>query len=78
MYVCICHAITDGEVAAAESQGAKNETEVFSHYGVSPKCGRCLNAMGCLLKCPLKSTAEMKTAEKAEPSRRSEAKLGFY
>lgn len=41
MYVCICNALKDKELAAA-SGDARNVAEVFRRCGQRPKCGRCL------------------------------------
>lgn len=45
MYVCICHAITDGDVLQAKDQGSSTQREVFDHFGVKPRCGRCLKCL---------------------------------
>lgn len=45
MYVCVCHALTDGDVRSAEAEGADTHGEVFRHFGVKPKCGRCISYM---------------------------------
>lgn len=41
MFVCICNALKDRELAAA-SHGARNVAEVFRRCGRRPKCGKCL------------------------------------
>jgi bacterioferritin-associated ferredoxin len=51
MYVCICHALTESDIAEAEDKGARNEVEIFSHCGVKPQCGRCLSDVRCRLRC---------------------------
>ncbi|MFL5812992.1 MAG: bacterioferritin-associated ferredoxin [Bdellovibrionia bacterium] len=55
MWVCICHALTDKDIEAAEAQGAKTELEVYAHYGVKPQCGRCVPTVKCLMKCQNKA-----------------------
>jgi bacterioferritin-associated ferredoxin len=42
MYLCICNAITDGEVDRAVAQGCSSVGEVFRHLGERPNCGRCV------------------------------------
>ena len=42
MYVCICHAITEGDIREAKSSGSLTHRDVFNHFGVKPRCGRCL------------------------------------
>jgi len=51
MYICLCHAITDRDVRSAEQDGAVSDSEVFRHFGVQPRCGRCIGSMRCLLGC---------------------------
>lgn len=51
MYVCICNALTDGDVFSAEAEGAANEQEIFQHFGVRPQCGGCISSMRCMLGC---------------------------
>jgi len=41
MYVCICNALKDRELAAA-SKGARTVAEVFRACGKRPQCGKCL------------------------------------
>ena len=54
MYVCICHAITDRDVEAAKERGVSRMSEVFTHFGVEPSCGRCCGTIGKMIggKCP--------------------------
>jgi bacterioferritin-associated ferredoxin len=55
MWVCICHALTDKDIETAETEGARNELEVYAHYGVKPQCGRCVPTVKCLMKCQNKA-----------------------
>lgn len=41
MYVCICHAITDGEIRGAVERGAGSLYEVQCELPVASCCGRC-------------------------------------
>jgi bacterioferritin-associated ferredoxin len=41
MYVCICNALKDKELASA-SEGARTVAEVFRRCGRRPQCGKCL------------------------------------
>jgi len=41
MYVCICNALRDKELAAA-SHDVKSVGEVFRRCGRRPRCGKCL------------------------------------
>lgn len=49
MYVCVCHAITDREVRAAVTEGAAQAEEVFQHFGVQVRCGRCVATMRSMM-----------------------------
>jgi bacterioferritin-associated ferredoxin len=78
MWVCICHALTDQDIEAAEAQGAKTELEVYAHYGVKPQCGRCVPTVKCLMKCQNKAPicqaiAEVQKISSASPSKDSES-----
>lgn len=42
MYVCICHAITDGQVSNALGQGCRSVSDVFRRVGERPNCGKCV------------------------------------
>jgi bacterioferritin-associated ferredoxin len=42
MYVCICNALKDRELAAAASANARSVAEVFRRCGRKPQCGKCL------------------------------------
>jgi|DewCreStandDraft_4_1066084.scaffolds.fasta_scaffold132305_2 bacterioferritin-associated ferredoxin len=42
MYVCICLALTDGQVAQAIGQGCRSVSEVFRRVGERPNCGKCV------------------------------------
>jgi bacterioferritin-associated ferredoxin len=69
MYVCICHAITDGDIGEAESKGAQCEIDVFTHYGVKPQCGRCVPSMRCMMKCAFKAAQASTTQAAVEQPR---------
>ena len=42
MYVCICNAITDGQVAHALGSGCRSVADVFKRVGERPNCGKCV------------------------------------
>ena len=42
MYVCICNALKDKELAAAASEEARCVADVFRKCGHRPQCGKCL------------------------------------
>jgi bacterioferritin-associated ferredoxin len=41
MYICICNALKDKELAAASSD-ARTVADVFRRCGARPQCGKCL------------------------------------
>jgi bacterioferritin-associated ferredoxin len=41
MYVCICHAVTDGEIRKAVDSGAGSLCDVQNQLPVGSGCGRC-------------------------------------
>lgn len=42
MYVCMCNALRDKELAAAAGADARNVADVFKRCGRRPQCGKCL------------------------------------
>jgi bacterioferritin-associated ferredoxin len=41
MYVCVCRAVTDGEIRAAVDQGVRTMRELRQGLGVASQCGKC-------------------------------------
>ena len=41
MYVCICNAVTDGQIRQAASEGITRVRELGSCLGVAQCCGKC-------------------------------------
>jgi bacterioferritin-associated ferredoxin len=41
MYVCMCNAVTDGDIRAAVSLGARSLSDLTASLGVASCCGRC-------------------------------------
>lgn len=42
MYVCICHAVTDGDIANAVSAGVSSVEELSDNLGLGTGCGSCV------------------------------------
>ena len=42
MYACVCHAVTDGELAAVIDDGAQTALDVGRACGAGTGCGSCL------------------------------------
>ena len=41
MYVCVCKAVTDGQIRNAVDQGCCSMRELRNELGVATQCGRC-------------------------------------
>lgn len=41
MYVCVCKAVTDGQIRQAVDQGCCSMRELRNELGVATQCGRC-------------------------------------
>jgi len=42
MYVCLCNALRDKDLAAAAGDDARSVSDVFRRCGRKPQCGKCL------------------------------------
>lgn len=42
MYVCICNAITDGEVRTLVDQGCRTVAQVYRDLNCQPQCCKCV------------------------------------
>ena len=42
MYVCICNAVTDGQITTALRHGCETVADVSQRLGVGTCCGSCL------------------------------------
>ncbi len=49
MYVCLCNALTDGQVRDAAMAGARRPSEVYGACGCAAQCGTCATLMRSLL-----------------------------
>ena len=49
MYICICNAITEGQIRACAREGACTLQELECQLGVGTSCGRCKPAANDLL-----------------------------
>jgi bacterioferritin-associated ferredoxin len=49
MYVCVCHAVTDSDIAQAVEGGARTLRDLRVQTGLGSTCGRCVQcAQGCI------------------------------
>jgi bacterioferritin-associated ferredoxin len=49
MYICICNAITDRDIARAAEEGARSEEDLARNLGVGLGCGRCTSCAKSIL-----------------------------
>ncbi|MEZ5894548.1 MAG: (2Fe-2S)-binding protein [Parvularculaceae bacterium] len=49
MYVCICNALKDSQLADA-AHGARTVADVFRRCGKRPQCGKCLHDVAQMIE----------------------------
>jgi bacterioferritin-associated ferredoxin len=49
MYICLCNAITDHQIAQAVEAGARSREDLARHLGVGLGCGRCVSCAEAVL-----------------------------
>ncbi len=49
MYVCICKAVTEGQLESAINQGLCTRKQLFECFGVGGDCGKCKKELNALL-----------------------------
>jgi bacterioferritin-associated ferredoxin len=49
MYVCICNGVTDRDIQAAASRGARTVKDLRRELGVASDCGKCASCAHELL-----------------------------
>lgn len=66
MYVCICQAVTEGEVREAVRNGAHSVRALRERLGLAAECGACVSyASGIIQECcprPGRSDNEVRAA----------------
>jgi bacterioferritin-associated ferredoxin len=50
MYVCVCHAVTDRDIAQAVAEGAHSMRDLRERTGITSTCGRCAQCAHACLK----------------------------
>ena len=50
MYVCICNALKDKELAKAVNSEVRSVADVFKACGRRPQCGKCLSDVAKLIE----------------------------
>lgn len=54
MYVCVCNAVTDGQIREAVCEGACSLRQLRAALGVASRCGRCAECARNVLEEALK------------------------
>jgi bacterioferritin-associated ferredoxin len=49
MYVCLCNAVTDGEIRGAIKLGVRSMQDLSATLGVATCCGRCADCARSVL-----------------------------
>jgi bacterioferritin-associated ferredoxin len=49
MYICLCNAITDRQIAEAAEAGARSRADLAHQLGVGLGCGRCVSCAEAVL-----------------------------
>jgi bacterioferritin-associated ferredoxin len=49
MYICLCNAITDGDIVRAAEHGARSTADLAQELGVGLGCGRCAPCASAVL-----------------------------
>ncbi|MCD2452206.1 (2Fe-2S)-binding protein [Methylicorpusculum oleiharenae] len=49
MYICVCKAVTDGQLEAAIDSGLCSRKQLFQCFGVGGDCGKCNSEVGEIL-----------------------------
>ncbi|BAU49680.1 (2Fe-2S)-binding protein [Sulfurifustis variabilis] len=58
MYVCVCNAVTDGQIREAVCKGACTLKQLCASLGVASRCGRCASHVREVLHEALKVEAD--------------------
>lgn len=58
MYVCVCHAVTDRDIATAVADGTRSLRELRQQTGLASTCGRCAQCAQACLKEAVERSAK--------------------
>jgi bacterioferritin-associated ferredoxin len=50
MYICVCHAVTDGAIEQAAMEGVRTMKELGFKTGCGTQCGSCLSTARKILE----------------------------
>ncbi len=62
MYVCICKAVTDGQLTRAINEGACTRRQLMQCTGAGGVCGKCFQSLKSLLDENLRRQGALQTA----------------
>lgn len=65
MYVCVCRAVTDGQIREAAQSGARTLQDLRRDLGVTSDCGRCAS---CAHECLREACGGGKPGKARRPS----------
>lgn len=50
MYVCLCHGLSDRQIQELAGKGIRSAAKVYQHFGVRPRCGKCVSYVRDMVK----------------------------
>lgn len=62
MYVCVCKAVTDGQIKQAIDNGVSSRRQLFHCFGVGGDCGKCNKLVKELLDGTMRKQSIMQQA----------------
>jgi bacterioferritin-associated ferredoxin len=62
LYICLCNAITDTDIAQAVEQGAARPCEVYTACGCRAQCGSCARKIVTMLRSLLPAEPDLVAA----------------
>ncbi|EPJ47819.1 MAG: hypothetical protein OFPII_09740 [Osedax symbiont Rs1] len=57
MYICICNAVTDGQIKARVDRGARSLRDLNKDICIADQCGKCACAAKKIIKNQIRSIA---------------------
>ena len=80
MYVCVCHAVTETEVAASVESGASTVEAVGDYTGAGTSCGTCHDhidevILGCASTCALAGPSPTPARSLGSPAMQGDARV---
>ena len=58
MYICLCNALTDTQIAAAVAAGADRTHDVYAACGCTAQCGGCTRTILAIVREGSAATAK--------------------